>query len=423
MKLRLVEAFAGIGSQVQALKNIGIDVETVGIFEIDKYAIKSYEAIHGEVTNFGDISKEVDIPPFDLFTYSFPCQDISNAGKKRGFEKGSGTRSSLLWECEKIIEKYRPPFLLMENVKALVGKKNLPNFEKWLALLESYGYTNYWQVLNAKDYGVPQNRERVFCVSVLDGRGYNFPESVPLEKHLVDIMEDNVDDKFYLKQETIDKLVFKHKGYTNETRRDKILQVGMKKSEKRKNPNRNRVYDPNGIAPTLETTLGGPCVLIGASRGRPIGEKNEQHLEINSAGTTNTITTVQKDNLVIESKVLIKNGTKKGYLECEPGDGINTGFLESDTRCGRVQKQVSPTLTCNDTVATLTTDIRIRKLTPLECWRLMGFSDEAFHKAEAVNSNTQLYKQAGNSIVVDVLEAIFANLFLKEPEDTQISLF
>lgn len=395
MKLRLVEAFAGIGSQVQALKNIGIDVETVGIFEIDKYAIKSYEAIHGEVTNFGDISKEVDIPPFDLFTYSFPCQDISNAGKKRGFKKGSGTRSSLLWECEKIIEKYRPPFLLMENVKALVSKKNLPNFEKWLALLESYGYTNYWQVLNAKDYGVPQNRERVFCVSVLDGRGYNFPEPVPLEKHLVDIMESNVDDRFYLKQETIDKLVFKRKGRANETRRDEILQVGNRQ----------------------------PYVLIGASRGRPIGEKNEQHLEINSAGTTNTITTVQKDNLVIESKVLIKNGTKKGYLECEPGDGINTGFLESNTRRGRVQKQVSPTLTCNDTAATLTTDIRIRKLTPLECWRLMGFSDEAFHKAEAVNSNTQLYKQAGNSIVVDVLEAIFANLFLKEPEDTQISLF
>lgn len=380
MKLRLVEAFAGIGSQVQALKNIGIDVETVGIFEIDKYAIKSYEAIHGEVTNFGDISKEVDIPPFDLFTYSFPCQDISNAGKKRGFEKGSGTRSSLLWECEKIIEKYRPPFLLMENVKALVGKKNLPNFEKWLALLESYGYTNYWQVLNAKDYGVPQNRERVFCVSVLDSRGYNFPEPVPLEKHLVDIMENNVDDKFYLKQETIDKLVFKHKGYTNETRRDKILQVGMKKSEKRKNPNRNRVYDPNGIAPTLETTLGGPCVLI-------------------------------------------ENGTKKGCLECEPDDGINAGFLESNTRRGRAQKQVSPTLTCNDTAATLTTDIRIRKLTPLECWRLMGFSDEAFRKAEAVNSNTQLYKQAGNSIVVDVLEAIFTNLFLKEPEYTQTNLF
>ena len=301
----------------------------------------------------------------------------------------------MLWECEKIIEKYRPPFLLMENVKALVSKKNLPNFEKWLALLESYGYTNYWQVLNAKDYGVPQNRERVFCVSVLDGRGYNFPEPVPLEKHLVDIMESDVDDRFYLKQETIDKLVFKRKERANETRRDEILQLGNRQ----------------------------PYVLIGASRGRPIGEKNEQHLEINSAGTTNTITTVQKDNLVIESKVLIKNGTKKGYLECEPGDGINTGFLESNTRRGRVQKQVSPTLTCNDTAATLTTDIRIRKLTPLECWRLMGFGDEDFHKAEAVNSNTQLYKQAGNSIVVDVLEAIFANLFLKEPEDTQISLF
>lgn len=177
--------------------------------------------------------------------------------------------------------------------------------------------------------------------------------------------------------------MFKHKGHANETRRDEILQVGKEHSGKRDNTNHNRVYDPNDIAPTLDTMQDGgrqPCVLI-------------------------------------------KNGTKKGYLECEPGDGINTGFLESNTRRGRVQKQVSPTLTCNDTAATLTTDIRIRKLTPLECWRLMGFSDEAFRKAEAVNSNTQLYKQAGNSIVVDVLEAIFANLFLKEPEYTQTNLF
>ena len=160
--IKVFESFAGVGTQAMALKRIGIDYEVVGISEIDKFALKSYEEIHGKVNNFGDISKinPNNLPDFDLFTYSFPCQDISMAGKQAGFDKDSGTRSSLLWECERIIRNKKPTYLLMENVKALTFKKNIVGFNSWLKNLEDIGYKNYWKVLNAKDYGVPQNRER-----------------------------------------------------------------------------------------------------------------------------------------------------------------------------------------------------------------------------------------------------------------------
>ena len=165
--LRVFEAFAGYGSQSIALRNLGIEHEVVAISEIDKYAIKAYEAIHGPTNNLGDICKinPNDIPDHDLFTYSFPCQDLSVAGKQAGL--GKGTRSGLLYECEKVIEAKKPKYLLLENVKNLVGKKFKTEFDKWLEYLEDLGYTNYWKVLNAKDYGVPQNREGAFVVSIL----------------------------------------------------------------------------------------------------------------------------------------------------------------------------------------------------------------------------------------------------------------
>ena len=180
--LRVFEAFAGYGSQSIALRNLGIEHEVVAISEIDKYAIKAYETIHGPTNNLGDICKidPNDIPDHDLFTYSFPCQDLSVAGKQAGL--GKGTRSGLLYECEKVIEAKKPKYLLLENVKNLVGKKCKPQFDEWLDYLESLGYTNYWQVLNAKDYGVPQNRERVFVVSILgEHKPYEFPKPIPLD--------------------------------------------------------------------------------------------------------------------------------------------------------------------------------------------------------------------------------------------------
>ena len=201
-KLKVFEAFSGYGSQSIALRNLGIPHEVVAISEIDKYAIKAYEAIHGSALNLGDISKikVEDVPQHDLFTYSFPCQDLSVAGKQAGL--GEGTRSGLLYECEKIIEYCRPKYLLLENVKNLVGKKFKPQFDEWLDYLESLGYTNYWKVLNAKNYGVPQNRERVFVVSILgDHEPYEFPDKMGLDKCIADVLEDEVDEKYYLSEE------------------------------------------------------------------------------------------------------------------------------------------------------------------------------------------------------------------------------
>lgn len=207
--LRVFEAFAGYGSQAMALRNIGVPFRVVGISEIDKYAIQAYMAVHGETPNYGDICK-IDwreVPDFDLFTYSFPCTDLSNAGKQAGFDEGSGTRSSLLWECKKAIEVKKPGYLLLENVRALVSEKFLPGFRKWLDWLTQQGYVNFVEVLNAKDYGIPQNRERVFVVSMLENAWFNFPHPVPLEKKLVDMLEDDVDEKYYLAQDKVDKFI------------------------------------------------------------------------------------------------------------------------------------------------------------------------------------------------------------------------
>lgn len=417
MTLRVLEAFSGVGSQRMALRNLGINHEVVGIAEIDKFAIASYEAIHGETFNLGDVSQvEIeDIPNHDLFTYSFPCQDISLAGNGLGLDEGSGTRSGLLWECQKIIAGKKPKYLLLENVKNLVGKKHKHNFDKWLEWLEEEGYTNYWQVLNAKNYGVPQNRERVFVVSILgDHEPYEFPEPVELESRLKDVLDEEVDERFYLDEERVNKLTLNWEkvaknddlqvvtntsatGYNKSNvyhengisptiaARDykgpnQVLQVGQYDTNTRTNSNRFRTYSPNGISPSLTTMGGGglePCVMAGGNR---------------------------------QPSVLIKNATKKGYLEATDGDGVDLAYPESKTRRGRVQNGLSQTLDTGDSKGVIT-DFRIRKLTPKECWRLMGFSDEDFHKAESFCSNTQLYKQAGNSIVVPVLEGIFNQLF------------
>ena len=358
-KIKVFEAFAGYGSQSIALRNIGVPHEVVAISEIDKYALQAYEAIHGKVLNLGDISKikVEDIPQHDLFTYSFPCQDLSVAGKQAGLIKGQ-TRSGLLYECEKIIEHCRPKYLLMENVKNLVGKKFRPQFYEWLRYLKDLGYTNYAQVLNAKDYGVPQNRERVFVVSILgEHKPYKFPRPIPLDKCIADILEDEVEKKYYIKyNKPLPNLAFS---------KDIIgrLEIGSYDLN-------NRLYGPGSCGFTIGAKMPNQKILelpcIAASRGRnpdnpsdrTTGAPTEQRLEFNTRGTSNTITTVQKDNYVVE----------RTY--------------------------------------------RIRKLTPRECFRLMGMREDDIDKIQQAGiSNTQQYKMAGNSICVPVLEAIFRNLF------------
>lgn len=174
--VRVFTAFSGYDSQCMSLERLGVEYELVGWSEIDKSAIKAHNAIYPEWSerNYGDISKiEWDrVPDFDIFTYSFPCQDISVSGLQRGFREGSGTRSSLLWECRRAIGEKRPEWLIMENVKNLVSKKNMPLFREWLRYLEGEGYKNYVKVIDGSEMGVPQHRERVFCVSTLSNEKY-----------------------------------------------------------------------------------------------------------------------------------------------------------------------------------------------------------------------------------------------------------
>lgn len=207
--LRVFTAFSGYDSQCMALDRIGIPYDLVGWSEIDKYAIQAHNAVYPQYAdrNYGDIS-QIDwekVPDFDLFTYSFPCTDISNAGVQKGLEEGSGTRSSLLWECCKAIEAKRPKYLMMENVKALVSQKFLPYYKKWEQYLAGLSYDNHCMVMNAKDYGVPQNRERIFIISILDNdKTFRFPEPFPLEKRLKDVLEDKVAEKYYLSDQAVE---------------------------------------------------------------------------------------------------------------------------------------------------------------------------------------------------------------------------
>ena len=610
--LRLIELFAGIGSQTQALKNIGVPHKVVAISEIDKYAITSYMAIHGETKNLGDICKIEQLPDADMWTYSFPCQDISVAGKGAGIKEG--TRSGLLFEVERLLNVANvmgtlPKYLLLENVKNLVGKKFRADFDAWLAFLEKLGYKNYWKVLNAKDYGIPQHRERVFCVSIRgEHEPFVFPEPRVLELRLRDMIDEKVEERYYLKESTIRSILTSHfnqrrdsirppEGVANtlcarDWRGPQCIQVGEIVSEKydKMHDISKRVYEPSGLSPTVHCQQGGntelkiaenfvlgglqehqvprtdgcsptlteamgkgggqtPVIIdtesvkeerffkqavetvlenevevgdtvdafnkrinksglcptittrpegfktailpivkderedpvILAMRGRnpedpsdrTPGKHLKQRLEPNEKGVCNTLTSVQKDNLVMEKgdyvarcygefiekkgyipekfvaynrtevgdiaptltgqccspsgssavlmmekdvkeepTVAVKVATKQGYEEASKGDYVNITYPGSKTKRGRVGKGVAHTITCGDGNAVITENVRIRKLTPRECLRLMGWKDEQIDKIQSAKvSGTQQYRQAGNGIVVQVLEAIFSSLF------------
>lgn len=373
MKLRVFTSFSGYDSQLMALRDIGANYECVGWSEIDRWAIKAHNAVFPELAdrNYGDITK-IDwnaVPDFDLFTYSFPCTDISSAGEQKGFEEDSGTRSSLLWECRRPIAAKRPKFLLMENVKALVSEKYRPLFLKWESWLRSLGYVNYTEILNAKDYGVPQNRERVFMLSILNGCWYEFPHPVRLEKRLKDVLELEVDEKYFLNERGINyvkKKLGKYtaingevamcltaKGCANWTGTfisDKSIQIGSIK-ETDWNRQQYRVYDPTGISPTITTKSGGglePKILM---RGRGFNKGGEADIPGTITGSA-----WEQNNLLY-------------YDDC------------------------------------------IRRLTPRECLRLMDVSDGDINKIQAAGiSDTQQYKLAGNSIVKAPMMGIFRNM-------------
>ena len=373
MKLKVLELFGGIGACSKAFERLGIDYEIADYVEIDKYAVKSFNAIHN--TNFEpqDIcewDKDIEI---DLLMHGSPCQDFSLAGLQKSGDKGSGTRSSLMWETIRIVEKLKPKYVIWENVKNLLSKKHIHNFNAYLETMDQLGYKNYYQVLNAKNYGIPQNRERVFTISIRKDidKGYTFPPNQELKLKLKDMLEDEVDGKYYLSE-------------------DKIHSISHWKAYQKPF---EKVQGRNSIVPTL------------TARGA-----GEEH-----SGMITYCSNLEDTTNLQEQCLHIKEATKQGYKDAFEGDGVNISARMQYQR-GNVQKDSIQTLTTsggNDR-GVVVNDLKIRKLTPKEAFRLMGFDSEDYEKASKVNSSTQLYKQAGNSIVVNVLEAILTNLLKTE---------
>lgn len=570
--IKLLELFGGIGACSRALDHLGIEYEIADYVEIDKYAVQSYNAIHGTHFEPQDVQawdKQLDV---DLIMHGSPCQDFSIAGKNMGGNEGSGTRSSLMYETIRIVSNLKPKYVLWENVKNILSEKHIYNFHMYLDKMDELGYRNYYKVLNAKDYGIPQNRERVFTVSIRKDIKEEFvmPEPFPLDKRLKDLLEDEVDEKYYLSDELLNYFLRNNKvqefkgnnfsfGYSDgdvvansitpkngQRMTDNFVSVkqigNLTRNANRENPNRGRLYDQNGLSPTLGTMEGGnlqPFIfsnklnnrvdipqmvtvrkyevdkdgLIKVLREHKTAKKlsnkdiaeqlkvpltqaehwfrNDKYFAIpepeiwESLKELLGITTTQFDKAImtfekregtydqgnrvyhedglsptitsqIESQRIMStepvllggigemksnNGTQ--YYQQDrvySADGVamaHPANLPDGSYKYAIDEQ-NKLVRDDGTIGTITTDgsspkhnnrvsngLRIRKLTPRECWRLMGFDDQAFDQAEKVCSNSQLYKQAGNSIVVDVLEKILTNMLInpQKLEKEQMSIF
>ena len=312
--MKVLELFGGIGACSKALTRLEIDFEIVDYVEIDKYAVKSFNAIHG--TNFKpqdikDWDKDIQA---DLIMHGSPCQDFSLSGKQAGGDQNSGTRSSLMYETIRIVKKVMPKYIIWENVKNILSKRHIHNFNNYLEELNRLGYNNYYKVLNAKDYGIPQNRERVFTVSIrkdIDKGSFCFPEKIELKLKLKDLLEDQVDRKYYLSE----------KG------EDYICGNALNKNLKDVY-NREKAILNKNISYTISTKCDRRC-----------GDSNYIYEGY--------------DEITIKDYLKIRNGTKKGYVEGHEGDSVNLSFPTSKTRRGRVGKQVSQTLQCNDSMGAI----------------------------------------------------------------------
>ena len=434
--LKILSLFSGIGAFEKALTRLDIPFELLGYSEIDKYASKSYSLIHNvsEDLNLGDITKidETNLPDIDLVTYSFPCTDISICGKQKGLydENGNKTRSGLLFDALRIIKYKKPKYAIAENVKNLVSKKFKGDFDNYLAELDSYGYNSYWSVLNSKHFNIPQNRERVFIVSIrkdIDDGKFEFPIGCDSGVRLKDILEDNVDEKYYISQDKTDKLLeqLKNKNIHNDNdityKKDmwgNIIKVGNV------NPSGNglngNVYSEEGLCPTLTTNKGEGNKIL--QIGKLDIKGNDQIKRVyDTDGLSPTLSTMQGGNR--QPKIIISNDLK--FI-----GGIDTSkkWIDNDAELSRNYSQGnrvydSEGIACSQTaqgggIGSYTglylenLNYRIRKLTPLECYRLMDFDDKDYYilKQNQI-SDTQIYKTAGNSIVVGVLEAILKKIF------------
>lgn len=380
--MKFLDLFAGIGGFRLGMESAGH--KCIGFCEIDKFARESYKAIHnteGEI-ELHDITRVTDefirgIGRVDIICGGFPCQAFSIAGNRRGFED---TRGTLFFEIARFASILRPKYLFLENVKGLLNHDKGNTFEVILSALDELGYDVEWQVLNSKNFGVPQNRERVFIIGHLRGeRTRNvFPISGESEQ--------------------------------SDHQPPKIEIIGNTK-----NPNGTRkgtrsvVYGSGGVVGTLTATdYKEPKQVAIKQFGILQPNFNQCGVVYETDGIAPTIRAYQGGGL--EPKIRVKEATSKGYAEAEVGDSVNLSHPNSKTRRGRVGKQVANTLLTGESQGVVESDFRIRNLTPRECWRLQGFPDWAFDKAQEVNSNSQLYKQAGNSVTVNVIAAIAKEL-------------
>jgi len=445
--LTFIDFCSGIGGFRLGLEIAGY--KCIGFCEKDKYAVKSYRAMFDTEGEWyaNDVTKlkSEEIPYADIWCFGFPCQDISVAGKQRGL---SGERSGIYFSIIDLVkgkeEKDKPTYLLIENVKNLLSINGGFDFAEVLAELDQAGYDAMWQVLNSKDFGVPQNRERVFIIANLRSRGRR--EILPIEgenrgaiKQIIGGMQGY---RVYDTEGISTTLVGNAGGVGAKTG---LYRVGnINPSGKGASGN---VYNTEGISPTLTANGGG----VGAKTGLYFIDQSTQKTQITensrcitSRYTAGVVNRTAMNSAVLEARavitpdredkrqngrrmkeseepmftltsqdrhgVAIKEATKKGYAEAEVGDSINISVPNSKTRRGRVGKGISNTIDTGCQMATLDKNYRIRRLIPKECFRLQGFSDELFEKAKAVNSDAQLYKQAGNAVTVNVAFAIAKSL-------------
>lgn len=491
--------FSGVGAFNQALKRININFEEAFACDMDKYARKTFIHNYGEPPYYPENVYDRQIPtePLDIFMTSPPCQAFSLAGKRKGEEDKRGV---LFYNSHEFIQKNKPRYFIFENVKGLLSDSSGKTFQRWIDYLggksvngtqtmfpeeNAVPYHVYYQVLNAKDYGVPQNRERIFIIGIRDDEdnNFNFPKPFELKKRLKDVLEENVDEKYYLSDKMVDGFIGlnqngiartircggggskddKHNwdllkvGYINQDTQasqviheDSVSQTlcagthGYANGYVQVNSATSKGYEiakvgedsinfehPNsktrrghvgvGVGQTLTTSCN-QGVAIGAIRGRnpenptsrQSGLPTQQMLEVNENGTSNCLTTVQKDNVVVELKKEYAFAQKK-YNEFIDCNGYVPEYFNT-YNCSEILN-VSPTITTScdrsstsSTCLKLTEDYRIRKLTPRECFRLMDFPDTFDF---SVVSDSQAYKQAGNSIVVNVLAQIISKFNLK----------
>ena len=392
--MKFLDLFAGIGGFRFGMEAAGH--ECIGFCEIDKFARASYKAIHdteGEI-ELHDITRITDesirgFGSVDIICGGFPCQAFSIAGNRRGFED---TRGTLFFEIVRFASILRPKYLFLENVKGLLNHENGITFETIISTLDELGYNVEWQVLNSKDFGVPQNRERVFIIGHLRGERTRrvFPLSGTgrqVDKHQE--QSTNTLTTRYPNSQGVG-------SYIIESESQKVRSIGN--IHPSGNGMNGEVYDSTGLSPTLTTNKGEGVKIIQRAHG------------YNQGGEHDIAPTLTRNSYHENNVLKITEATSQGYAEAEVGDSVNLSHPNSKTRRGRVGKKIANTLLTGESQGVVDPDFRIRKLTPRECWRLQGFPDWAFDKAQEVNSNSQLYKQAGNSVTVNVIAAIAKEL-------------